>query len=69
MILDAKPQSICPICTKEFAEGDVVIQYRSWEASAAEHGNSPPPPRFGHVDCVLSLSVMEDRDHPEIFEG
>lgn len=69
MLLDAQPQSICPICTKQFADKDIIIEYRCWEASAGQPGNSPPPPRFGHVDCVLALSLTETRDHPPIFEG
>ncbi|HEY8127315.1 MAG TPA: hypothetical protein VIF39_01165, partial [Hyphomicrobium sp.] len=56
----------CPICTRPFASKDVIIKYWRWEATAGEPGSSLPPHQLGHLDCVLSLSQMERRNHPPI---
>ncbi len=47
-----RQQNMCPICCAPFERGEVVVEYRRWE--------TPPDTHFGHLHCVLSLS-MDDR--------
>ena len=54
-----KIQDMCPICTYPFKEEEVIVQYFTWK------GNGKTlEPRLGHVDCILYLSKIEERDHP-----
>ena len=50
------PQEMCPICTLAFKKKDVLVEYRRFRA--------PSGPEFAHLDCLLHLSRMEDREHP-----
>jgi len=53
-------QNMCPICNKQFAEGEMVIEYRKWSGEAG--GDI----YLGHLDCVLQLSMVEKRSHPPL---
>ena len=68
MLQDARPQTMCPICTKAFSPKDVVIKYARWEPEAGQPGAGELTSQLGHLDCVLHLSLTEEREHPPIFE-
>jgi hypothetical protein len=50
---------MCPICSEPFQKGEVVVQYVTWEKDKA-------PGKYGHMDCVLYLSKIEERKHPPV---
>lgn len=53
------PQDMCPICTQPFNLKDIVIKFWEWNES-----DNPSGPTWGHLDCVLSISRSEEREHP-----
>jgi hypothetical protein len=58
---DSQPQDMCPICTKPFADKDVVIRYSRWDKKWGKPGASAPDSELGHLRCVLGLSQMETK--------
>ena len=43
-------QDMCPICTQQFQNKDIVIEYREWNEEIKSEDV-----KFGHLDCVLYL--------------
>jgi hypothetical protein len=52
-------QDMCLICIEPFKNGEVVIEYRKWNAASDETF-------LAHLDCALSLSRGENRRHPPL---
>jgi hypothetical protein len=43
-------QDTCPVCLKQFKDGDVIIEYRVWGDNKSQ---------LGHVRCVMILATPE----------
>lgn len=54
-------QNMCPVCTRQFQEKEVVMQFWEWNESDKHEG-----PKWGHLDCMLYISRTEKRSHPPL---
>lgn len=50
-------QDMCPICVEPFKKDEVLVQYITW-------GKGQAVGKLGHLDCVMTLSKAEERNHP-----